>query len=64
MGPVYCASFRKIQIFGFRIDNLPTQLNFLIDENECIKKTVLVSTHGPNAVLSMVDWAMETHNRG
>jgi len=63
MGPVYFASLRKVQIFGFRIDNVPIQLNFLVDENETIGKDGS-NSHGPNAVISMVDWALESHNRG
>ena len=63
MGPVYFASLRKVQILGFRIDNVPLQLNFLVDENETIGKDGS-NSHGPNAVISMVDWALESHNRG
>ncbi|MES9881925.1 MAG: hypothetical protein ABW185_13685 [Sedimenticola sp.] len=60
MGPVYFTSLRKIQLFGFRIDGVPTQLNFLINENETIGQDG-TATHGPNAVISMVDWAMENY---
>jgi hypothetical protein len=61
MGPVYFTSLRKVQIFGFRIDGIPSQLNFLIDENETIGPDGS-STHGPNAVLSMIHWALETRH--
>ena len=63
MGPMYFASLRKIQIFGFRIDGIPEQLNFLVDENETIGKDGTL-THGPNSVLSMIDWALQTHGVG
>ena len=59
MGPVYFTSLRKVQIFGFRIDGIPIQLNFLIDENETIGPDGTYS-HGPNSVISMIHWAMET----
>lgn len=59
MGPIYFTTLRKVQIFGFRINNIPTQLNFLVDENETIGAD-RTSTLGPNAVISMIDWAMET----
>ncbi len=36
MGRVYFATLRKVQLFGFRIDGLPKQLNFLVDEDETI----------------------------
>ena len=63
MGPMYFASLRKIQIFGFRIDGIPEQLNFLVDENETIEKNGTL-THGPNWVISMIDWALQTHGVG
>ena len=31
-------TLRKIQIFGFNIDGIPEQLNFLLDENITIGK--------------------------
>lgn len=61
MGPLYFLSLRKIQIFGFRIDGYPKQINFLIDENETIGKDG-TSTHGPNSVISMIDWALQTYH--
>ena len=63
MGPVYFATLRKVQIFGFRIDGIPRQLNFLVDENETIGPDG-TCTHGPNAVISMIHWAMETNHSG
>ena len=63
MGPLYFATLRKIQIFGFRIDGIPKQLNFLIDESETIGPDG-TATHGPNAVISMIDWALQTYSSG
>ena len=54
MCPIFFASLQKVQVFGFRIDNVPLQLDFLVDENETIGKDGF-NTHGPNAVKSMVD---------
>ncbi|KAH3853893.1 hypothetical protein DPMN_096428 [Dreissena polymorpha] len=55
MGQIYIMTLRKVQIFGFR-NSGDKQLNFLIDENETRGKDGKM-THGPNAVLSMIDWA-------
>ena len=63
MGPLYFTTPRKIQIFGFRIDGIPKQLIFLIDENETIGKDG-ASSHGPDAVISMIDWALSEHGSG
>jgi hypothetical protein len=63
MGPVYFTTLRKIQIFGFRVDGLPKQLNFLIDESETMGVDGSQS-HGPNTVISMVDWALQTYCAG
>ena len=59
-GPLYFLSLKKIQIFGIRFDGSPKQLNFLIDEDETLGRDGK-STHGPDAVLSMLDWALETN---
>lgn len=53
MGPVSFITPRKVQIFGFRIDDIPKQLNFLINEHETIGKDD-TQTSGPNAVISMI----------
>ncbi|KAH3735309.1 hypothetical protein DPMN_041774 [Dreissena polymorpha] len=58
MGQIYFMTLRKVQIFGFRKSD-DKQLNFLIDENETSVKDGKM-THGPNAVLSMIEWALET----
>jgi len=63
MSPFYFASLWKVQVFWFRIDNVPLQLNFLVDENETIGKDGS-NSRGPKAVISMVDWALESHNTG
>ncbi|KAH3836625.1 hypothetical protein DPMN_109996 [Dreissena polymorpha] len=58
MGQTYFMTLRKVQIFSF-CKSGDKQLNFLIDENETPGKDGKM-THGPNAVLSMIDWALET----
>lgn len=63
MGPLYFLSLRKVQLFGFRVDGQPKQLNFLIDENQTIGYDGS-STHGPDAVISMIDWAMHECGQG
>jgi len=63
MGPLYFTTPDKIQIFGFRIDGIPKQLNFLIDENETIGKDG-ASSYGPDAVISMIHWAFSVHGSG
>ncbi|KAH3714846.1 hypothetical protein DPMN_057548 [Dreissena polymorpha] len=63
MGPIYFMSLRKVQIFGVRIDGLPKQLNFLIDESETMGIDG-TQTHGPNSVISMLDMVLDTHGRG
>lgn len=60
MGPLYFTTPRKVQIFGFRMDGISKQLNFLIDENETIGEDGTLA-HGPNAVISMINWALDTH---
>ncbi|XP_060600079.1 uncharacterized protein LOC132753609 isoform X1 [Ruditapes philippinarum] len=60
MGPLYFLTLRKIQIFGVRLDGMPHQLNFLIDEDQTIGPDGK-GTHGPDAVLSMVDWTLQNH---
>jgi hypothetical protein len=59
---LYFLSLRKIQLFGFRIDGHPRQLNFLIDEHETIGADGK-EAHGPNAVISMVDWSLQTYGQ-
>ncbi|KAJ8302402.1 hypothetical protein KUTeg_021389 [Tegillarca granosa] len=54
MEPVYFITTRKVQIFGFRIDGIPKQLNFFLDEHETVGKDC-TQTSGPNAVISMID---------
>ena len=40
MGPIYFLVPRKVQLFGVRVDGVPRQYNYLIDENETIGKHV------------------------
>ena len=54
------STVRNLKLFGFRIDGIPEQLNFLFDENKTIGKDVTM-THCLNSVLPMIDWAMQTH---
>ena len=41
---------------------MPNQMNFLVDENETIWKDGK-QTHGPNAVISMLDYILDTQGR-
>ena len=61
MGPLYFLNLGKVQIFGFRIYGILSELNLLIDENETIGEDES-STHGPNSVISVVDWALREHS--
>ena len=63
MGPLYFTTPRKIQIFGVRINGIPRQLNFLMDEHETIGRDGTLK-HGPNAVIRMIDWALENYGNG
>lgn len=63
MGPIYFLSPRKIQIFGFRIDAVPLQYNYLIDENQSIG-TDGKRTHGPDAVIAMLDHGLDNYGYG
>ena len=56
----FFTTVRKLKIFGFRIDGIPEQLNFLFDENKTIGKDVTM-THCLNSVLPMIDWTMQIH---
>jgi hypothetical protein len=42
IGQLYFVSGRKVQIFGVRIDGIPQQLNYLIDEDQSIGKTLYI----------------------
>ena len=63
MGPLYFQTLRKVHIFGVRSDGEPKQLNFLINENETIGPDG-ANVHGPDSVISMLDWALENHHSG
>ena len=54
MGPLYFLTPRKVQVIGFRNESVSQQLNYLIDEDQTIGQDGK-QTHGPNAVISMVD---------
>lgn len=61
MGPLYFKTLRKVHIFGVRSDGELKQLNFLINENETIGPDG-TKVHGPDSVISMLDWALQNHN--
>ncbi|KAH3692074.1 hypothetical protein DPMN_194952 [Dreissena polymorpha] len=63
MGQMHFMSLRKVQTFGVRIDGLHKQLNFLIDESETMGIDG-TQTHGPNAVISMLDMVLDTYGHG
>ena len=58
--PLYFKPPRKIQIFGICCDSNRKQHNYLIDEDNSIS-TNGANTHGPNAVISMLDRYFHTH---
>ena len=58
--PLYFKTPRKIQIFGICCDSNRKQHNYLIDEDNSIG-TNGANTHGPNAVISMLDHYFHTH---
>ena len=60
VGPMYFKVGRKVQLFGICNDNTKLQHNYLIDESETIGKDGTKS-HGPNAVLSMLDHYFSNH---
>lgn len=63
MGPLYFQTLRKVHICGVRSDREPKQLNFLINEDETIGPDG-TKVHGPDFVMSMLDWTLENHNSG
>lgn len=60
MGPLYFLSLMKVNLFGFRISG-GSQLNFIFDETQTIGEDGK-HAQGPNAVISMLDWALRTHS--
>ena len=50
-------------MFGFRNDGIPHQLIHLFDEGQSIGQDGKLS-HGPNAVISMIDHGLGTIGRG
>lgn len=61
--PLYFMSPRKIQIFGVRLDGIPVQLNYLIDEHQSIGPDG-THTHGPNTVISLLDHTLTKYSLG
>lgn len=63
MGPLYFLSLKKVHIFGFRVDDIPTQYNYLIGENETLGLDG-TGSHGPNTVISLVHHGLSTYGYG
>lgn len=63
MGPLYFLSLKKVHIFGFRVDDIPTQCYYLIGENETLGLDV-TGSHGPNTVISLVHHGLNTYGYG
>ena len=63
VGPLYFMSPRKVQIFGVRLDGIPLQLNYLIDEHQSIGPDG-ANTHVPNSVISMLDHTLTQYGLG
>ena len=61
MGPLYFLSLLKVNLFGFRVSGR-SQLNFIYNEAQTIGEDGK-NAQGPNAVLSMLDWALRQHSR-
>jgi hypothetical protein len=60
MCQLYCLSLRKIQVLGVKLDNILQQLNLVIDEDRTISPDGK-GIHGPDAMLTMVDWTLQNH---
>ena len=56
-GPLYFLCPRKVGIFGICCENIPQQVNFLIDESHCASK-------GSNAVISYLHFFFERYGLG
>jgi hypothetical protein len=63
MGPLYFLCARKIQVFGVRLDGIPRQFNYLVDEDETLGKDGK-EAHGPDSVISMVDHSLGKYGYG
>ena len=63
VGALFFLSPRKVQIFGVCDEAKPLQTNYLIDENETIGADGS-RTHGPNAVISMLDHYLLANSHG
>ena len=63
VGALFFLSPRKVQIFGVCEEAKPLQTNYLIDENETIGPDGS-RTHGPNAVISMLDHYLTANSYG
>ncbi|KAH3814385.1 hypothetical protein DPMN_142881 [Dreissena polymorpha] len=59
MGSLYFLFLVKVMLFGFRVSG-GSQIYFLYDESQTIGEDGKQS-QGPNAVISMFDWALKQH---
>ena len=62
VGALYFKVPRRIQIFGIAAEAVPSQYNYLFDEDQAIGIDGSKS-HGPNAVLSMLHHHLQHHSR-
>ena len=63
MGPLYFLSPLKVQVFGVAMEGQHKQYNFLFHEGQSIGEDGKLS-HGPNAVLSMLDCCFTKYGLG
>ena len=61
VGALYFKVPRRIQIFGIAAEAVPSQYNYLFDEDQAIGIDSSKS-HGPNAVLSMLHHHLQHHS--
>ena len=62
VGALYFKVPRRIQIFGIAAEAVPSQYNYLFNEDQAIE-TDGSKSHGPNAVLSMLHHHLHHHSR-
>ena len=63
VGPIYFKTPRKVQLFGVCSDGLPRQINYLIDEAQCMGPNGTKS-HGSNAVVSLLHHFFANYGHG
>ena len=62
VGALYFRVPQRIQIFGVASEGVPEQYNYLVDGHQTIGKDASKS-HGPNAVVNMLQRHLETHTK-